>query len=229
MAGLVRQHQADVWRYLRFLGATAADADDLTQETFLAMPRAEFSERSRPETAAYLRTVARNQFLMFRCIQGREVGTVELTAAEQVWCEAIGPGGMEFLVALADCLTTLEGRARTAIKGFYREGLGRTEIAESDELLTLKIRYKQPDGDTSTKLEFPISDIGGSFAEASGDFKFAAAVASFGMLLRDSEHRGTTSCGAVLEFAGDGATRDPHGYRAELLGMVQQAKQLSGE
>lgn len=95
--------------------------------------------------------------------------------------------------------------------------------------MTLKIRYKQPDGDTSTKLEFPITDAGQPFAEATGDFKFAAAVASFGMLLRDSEHRGETSYDAVLEIAEDGSTRDPHDYRTEFLQMVRQAKSLAGE
>ncbi|NOY43010.1 MAG: VWA domain-containing protein [Planctomycetes bacterium] len=106
----------------------------------------------------------------------------------------------------------------------------------SDELLTLKIRYKKPDGDKSTKLEFPINDNGNSFAEATPDFKFAAAVASFGMLLRNSEHRGETSYDAVLEIAESvvympvsGREPDPHGYRAEFLKLVQQAKNLAGE
>ena len=104
-----------------------------------------------------------------------------------------------------------------------------SEGAASDELLTLKIRYKQPDGDTSTKLEFPISDAGGSFATATDDFQFAAAVASFGMLLRDSEHRGNASYAAVLKIAENGAKRDPHGYRAEFLQLVERARQLVGE
>ena len=103
------------------------------------------------------------------------------------------------------------------------------EVTASDDLLTLKIRYKKPDGDTSTKLEFPITDGGGSFAEATGDFQFAAAVASFGMLLRESEHRGYTSYAAVLEIAESGAQRDPHGYRAEFLQLVQRARRLAGE
>ena len=103
------------------------------------------------------------------------------------------------------------------------------EVAESDELLTLKIRYKRPEGEKSTKLEFPIADSGSSFAAASIDLKFAAAVASFGMLLRDSEHKGDTSYDAVLELAEDGARRDPHGYRDEFIGMVRQAKQLAGK
>jgi DNA-directed RNA polymerase specialized sigma24 family protein len=57
---LVRMHQASVWRYLRYLGASAELADDLTQETFLQLLRAPFVEQSPASTAAWLRTVARN-------------------------------------------------------------------------------------------------------------------------------------------------------------------------
>ena len=59
LAALVDQHQADVWRYLRYLGAEASDADDLTQETFLAVSRSKFEQRTPAETAGYLRTAAR--------------------------------------------------------------------------------------------------------------------------------------------------------------------------
>jgi Ca-activated chloride channel family protein len=104
-----------------------------------------------------------------------------------------------------------------------------SDLQASDELLTLKIRYKKPDAQTSTKLEIPITDGGGSFAEATGDFQFAAAVASFGMLLRNSEHQGNSSYAAVLEIAENGAQRDPQGYRAEFLQLVQRARQLAGE
>jgi RNA polymerase sigma-70 factor (ECF subfamily) len=130
LAQLVREHQADVWRYLRYLGAPAPDADDLTQETFLALARSDFQAHSPPQTAAYLRTVARNQLLMLRRRQGREISTVELAAAEQAWCEIIEPRGTEgFLAALADCLEQLEGRVRQAIDGFYRDRLSREELA----------------------------------------------------------------------------------------------------
>lgn len=129
---LVRRFQSDVWRYLRFLGATSADADDLTQETFLAMARSKFEERSAVQTAAYLRTVARNQLLMARRRQGREVNTVELEAAEQVWSASIGPNGMDgYLTALSDCLENLDGRARQAIDQCYRDRKSRVEIAQT--------------------------------------------------------------------------------------------------
>ena len=104
-----------------------------------------------------------------------------------------------------------------------------SEVPASGEMLTLKIRYKKPDGDSSTKLEFPITDTGGSFAAATDDFQFAAAVASFGMLLRDSEHRGNTSYAAVLEIAEGGMGRDLHEYRVEFLQLVKRARKLAGE
>lgn len=104
-----------------------------------------------------------------------------------------------------------------------------SDADESGEMLTLKLRYKQPDEDVSTKLEFPITDNGQSFAKASTDFKFASAVASFGMLLRHSQHQGHTSFSAVEEIANEGVGKDKHGYRAEFLQLVRQAKQFVGE
>lgn len=135
LAALVAEHQADIWRYLRYLGAESADADDLTQETFLAFHRATFAERSPVETAAYLRTVARNQLLMFRRFQGREIDTVELEAAEQVWAETVERASMSgILETLADCLKAVDGRAREAINLFYREGLSRKAMAAAMEI-----------------------------------------------------------------------------------------------
>jgi RNA polymerase sigma-70 factor, ECF subfamily len=130
LASLVREHQADVWRYLRYLGAAAEDADDLTQETFLAVARAPFDQRSRVETAAYLRTAARNQLLMLRRKQGRQICTVELAAAEDVWSAAAPSGSLdEFLDALGVCCANLAGRTREVVNRFYRDGQGREEIA----------------------------------------------------------------------------------------------------
>lgn len=110
----------------------------------------------------------------------------------------------------------------------YQSQRNATDAADSNELLTLKIRYKQPDADTSALLEFPIKDESLPFGQASSELKFAAAVASFGMILRGSDHRGETSYDAVLEIAADGARNDKHGYRTELLSMVRKASQLAG-
>jgi len=85
LAGLVRGHQAGVWRYLRFLGCEPDEADDLVQETFLAVLRDGFEERSPGQTAAYLRTVARNRLLMARRKDRSRPAAVDLEAAEAVW------------------------------------------------------------------------------------------------------------------------------------------------
>lgn len=111
----------------------------------------------------------------------------------------------------------------------YQTKIGPSDAAGNGEMLELRLRYKEPDGDTSTKIEFPVTDSGKRFARASKDFKFASSVASFGMLLRNSEHKGDATYAAVLEIATEGKGPDVHGYRAEFLQMVEQAKKLAGE
>ncbi len=97
---------------------------------------------------------------------------------------------------------------------------------ESDELLTVKIRYKAPDGDVSRKLEFPLVDGGAGFASADGEFKFAAAVAAWGMLLRESPHAGAATWADVLEWAEAGLGNDPEGHRAEFVELARKARGL---
>lgn len=140
LASLVHRHQAGVWRYVRFLGADACEADDLTQETFLALARGEFVERDERQTAGYLRVVARNQLLALRRKQNREIGTVALEAAESVWAAAAGPDGSlaGYLDALRDCLEQLEGRSRQAIDLQYQDHASREAIAKRLDM--------QPDG-----------------------------------------------------------------------------------
>jgi RNA polymerase sigma-70 factor (ECF subfamily) len=106
LARLITRHQAGVWRYVRFLGAGTTEADDLTQETFLAIARADFTERDDRQTACYLRVVARNQLLALRRKQNREIITVDLEAADGVWAAAAGPDGSltKYLDALRECL-----------------------------------------------------------------------------------------------------------------------------
>jgi Ca-activated chloride channel family protein len=99
----------------------------------------------------------------------------------------------------------------------------------SKELLTLKMRYKAPDGDTSKKLEWPVTDDGKAFAAASGDTKFAAAVAAFGLMLRNSQYKGNLTYAAVIELAQSGIGDDTHGYRKEFVEMVRKAKELKHE
>jgi len=129
LAELVREHQAGLWRYLRFLGAEADEADDLTQETFLAVMRSNFEHRSAPETLGYLRQVARNQLLMYRRRTGREPVVGSLETAEAVWAEVVKDDLSDYLLALESCLeSAVDGRARTAVLLRYREGASRERI-----------------------------------------------------------------------------------------------------
>jgi Ca-activated chloride channel family protein len=108
-----------------------------------------------------------------------------------------------------------------------------TEIGDDaeigGELLTLKMRYKTPEGDTSKKLEWPVTDDGKAFSAASEDCQFASAVAGFGMLLRNSQHKGNLTYAAALELAQSALGEDEHGYRSEFLDMLRKAKSLKGE
>jgi Ca-activated chloride channel family protein len=102
-----------------------------------------------------------------------------------------------------------------------------TPGAAADELLTVKLRYKQPDGDKSTLLSVPLADSTTRFSEAPGDMQFAGAVAMFGMLLRGSEHAGQTSWDTVLEIAGSAVGEDRNGYRAQFVELVKAARQVA--
>ncbi len=97
----------------------------------------------------------------------------------------------------------------------------------SNESFTVKLRFKQPDGDKSRLLELGVADKGQPFADASADLKFAAAVAGFGMLLRDSPYKGSLTYGGVLEIAQPTLADDPSGYRKEFAAAVEQANRLS--
>ena len=69
---------------------------------------------------------------------------------------------------------------------------------------------------------YPFASIG----QAPQDLKFAAAVAEFGMILRDSEYKGNGTLGKVLEWAQEGKGSDANGYRAEFIELVRKAQAL---
>jgi RNA polymerase sigma-70 factor (ECF subfamily) len=136
VADLVQAHQAGVWRYVRFLGCDPTEADDLVQETFLAVLREGFENRSPAQTAAYLRTVARNRMLMARRKEGRVPPSVDIEAAEAVWARVAGVDGLDdYLGALGDCLEeAVSPRVRRALELQYRDRASQAEIAAQLEL-----------------------------------------------------------------------------------------------
>ena len=92
-----------------------------------------------------------------------------------------------------------------------------------DELMFVKIRYKDPDGDTSKLLQHAVLDRTGT---PSNDFRFATAVAGFGMLLRDSEHAGAFTLDDVVSLAERSRGDDPRGYRGEFIRLVEASRDL---
>jgi Ca-activated chloride channel family protein len=95
------------------------------------------------------------------------------------------------------------------------------------ESFTLRLRYKQPDGDTSRLIEQKANDSGLDFSQASDDLRFTAAVAGFGMLLRDSRFKGTLTYPGLMEIAQPSLARDPSGYREEFVALVRKAQALT--
>jgi Ca-activated chloride channel family protein len=111
----------------------------------------------------------------------------------------------------------------------YQTPGGLTAAARSGELLRVKLRFKEPEGQASQAREWPVTDPGGSLEDASVDFKFAAAVAAFGMALRDSPYKGDLTPEGLLALARSGLGPDRLGYRAELVGLVESALPLLAE
>jgi Ca-activated chloride channel family protein len=99
-------------------------------------------------------------------------------------------------------------------------------VSQSDELMTIKLRYKAPDGDTSKLLVFPVRNSGNG--RLTSNLGFAAAVAEFGMLLRRSEFAGQATWSQALSLAREHRGRDEDGYRAELVRLVELASALDG-
>ena len=97
---------------------------------------------------------------------------------------------------------------------------------KNKEILTLKLRYKEPSAEKSQLIVHPLLDDSVVLARTSDNFKFSAAVAAFGMMLRDSEFKGDASYESVLELARDGKGEDRFGYRAEFIQLVERCRLL---
>jgi Ca-activated chloride channel family protein len=99
--------------------------------------------------------------------------------------------------------------------------------SNTNELLTVKFRYKEPDGGKSKLIEQAVLNTDKAFDKTSDNFRFAAAVAGFGMLLRNSEYKGVASFQQVLNIATAAKGIDKEGYRNELIKLVKKAALLA--
>ncbi|MDB5049088.1 MAG: uncharacterized protein JWO30_2159 [Fibrobacteres bacterium] len=108
-------------------------------------------------------------------------------------------------------------------------GFGSSEGNAGGELLTVKFRYKQPAGATSKLLSRTLRNGDGAWQDASENFRFSAAAAGFGLILRGSQYRGNLDLDKVAGMARGSRGRDLEGHRAEFISLVETAKTLTGE
>jgi Ca-activated chloride channel family protein len=94
----------------------------------------------------------------------------------------------------------------------------------SNELANVKLRYKEPTGNTSQLIVKSVIDNEVAFIWSSNNFRFSSAVASFGMLLRDSKFKGDISYKNVINIAKDAKGKDLEGYRSEFVQLVEKAE-----
>jgi Ca-activated chloride channel family protein len=97
----------------------------------------------------------------------------------------------------------------------------------SGEVMNIKLRYKQPDSDISKLISQPVKDKAVAIDAASVNFRFAAAVASFGMLLRNSKYKGDVTYGYIRALAAEAKGDDLEGYRKEFLELVETASKIT--
>jgi Ca-activated chloride channel family protein len=97
----------------------------------------------------------------------------------------------------------------------------------SPQLVTVKLRHKRPDGSGALTTEHSLDGDVVEWTQAPADFRFAAAVAQFGMILRDSPHKGNGTLAGVLDVAQDAKGADPGGYRAGFVELVREAQALA--
>jgi Ca-activated chloride channel family protein len=103
-----------------------------------------------------------------------------------------------------------------------------SEAVDSRELMTVKFRYKRPRGSHSRLIVAPVNDRQVALENTSDDFRFSAAVAEFGMLLRDSKFKGESNYDQVRQLAESSIGDDPEGYRREFLRLVEASRLMSG-
>ena len=109
----------------------------------------------------------------------------------------------------------------------YQAGNRQPARSLNDEIVTVKLRYKDPDGAESRMFEEVVKSGERSFERSSEDMRFSAAIASFGMMLRDSEHKGDITYDRIIAMASGARGKDPDGYRAEFIRLVSSAAGLS--
>ena len=108
----------------------------------------------------------------------------------------------------------------------YQKSAKAPRVSESDELLSVKLRYKLPDEKKSKLLDIPVIDSEGGFDGASEDFRFVSSVAIFGMILRDSPYKWESTFEMARSIAERTQGNNRGGYRSEFLHLIDQAEMI---
>ena len=136
-AQLIADHQVGIWRYLRALGCESNEAEDLTQETFLAVLRKPFDYYGKAAAASYLRKVAYHRFISARRRISKELLTDEFEHIDENWSRWVEQqqnDGSQTVDFLKECLAQLTDRARWALEMRFRDKLSRVDIANNLEI-----------------------------------------------------------------------------------------------
>lgn len=132
---LVREHQVGLWRYLRALGCEASIAEDLVQDTFVAVLKHDVQDLGQAAMAGYLRTVARNHFISRMRREKRVQAVEEIELIDECWQQWVGDEtGDALLDALRGCFARLTDRAKQALEMRFRDRSSRGEIAAALEV-----------------------------------------------------------------------------------------------
>ncbi len=108
----------------------------------------------------------------------------------------------------------------------YQTSTVNEHARKGNEIATVKFRYKKPDGDKSILITETVKSGYNKFMMPSENFSFSAAVAGFGMMLRNSEHKGNLKWNNLIKMAQQAKGKDPNGYRSEMIQLMKLAMHL---
>lgn len=151
-------------------------------------------------------------------VDGAEVGAGHtVTALYEIVPSGSGPGVVGSVAPISPLKYQQQGSAATS---------SQSDPTLAQEVATVKLRYKRTGSESGELLEQALVDNGSKFEDASPDLKFAAAVAEFAMILRDSQYKGTGTLRAVIEWAEEGKGGDAAGNRAGFIELVRKTEAL---
>ncbi len=136
-------------------------------------------------------------------------------------------GAGHTVTAIYEIIPQNSGALTKETDGLKYQDVKLTRQAKSDEMLTLKLRYKPINSESSKLITEVVGKDYVKLPDLSGDFKFSASVTAFGMLLRDSKYKGEVTYDLVLELAGRSTLLEDDYYRNEFVQLVEKAKLLS--